>query len=576
MQRSRSKPFLLVTLSLFGVLFVAVALLMPMIATSFALWLSLPERNLPPPEKVDTVIILAGNTMRRAEKAIELFDRFGASDFVITGYQQGKVPSSENDSIMAKDLAMTRHIPESAITLLPSVSTQSDAAAITTFLAHKPGQSVLIVTDWVHERRAFCTLQSMVDSNSGSVRWSASGAIAPYTEANWWQNRDGIADVFSETIKLAGYGLRYGISPWSCFTDDINFTPYIAMLVAGIVISTFIVRWRKNSALARNQLDLPNDRSSHTVPTPRGGGIGIVLGALGVWSIYLITLNKTVTALPALLGLMVGGGIVGVIGWLDDNYSLPIRLRLIAYTLISLFFVLANPFEISQTDSNFVSQIVLSIVILTIAVSWVLGLINIYNFMDGIDGLAAVQAIVASFFWVVILVNIGNPELAGFAIALLAASLGFLIYNAPPARIFMGDVGSTFLGFSFAALPLVAYSVTQRSRLLVCGAIFVLPFIADASITLITRAMSRKNVFMAHREHLYQRLVISGHSHRTVTALYGLFCLVCGSLGLLFFWGTERAAVIAALLLGAFYALYLWTVYLGRWVSLRLQRHKRE
>ena len=159
-----------------------------------------------------------------------------------------------------------------------------------------------------------------------------------------------------------------------------------------------------------------------------------------------------------------------------------------------------------------------------LAFFWVVGLTNAYNFMDGIDGLAGSQAVIAGVGWAGLGWLRGEPLVSLLGLLVAGSSLGFLLHNWPPARIFMGDVGSAFLGFTFAALSVLA--AQQNPRLAVAGILLLWPFIFDTIGTFLRRLRRRENVFAAHRSHLYQRLVIAGYSHRTVTLLYSGLALV--------------------------------------------------
>ena len=161
---------------------------------------------------------------------------------------------------------------------------------------------------------------------------------------------------------------------------------------------------------------------------------------------------------------------------------------------------------------------------------WIVWLTNAYNFMDGIDGIAGTQALTAGIGWFVI-GGISDFPLTGFYGGIIAFStLGFLVLNWQPAKIFMGDVGSAFLGFTFAVMPLLArreFNLTTKnssdcSNLWVLGIVLVWLFVFDTVFTFIRRAVKKEKVWEAHRSHLYQRLVIKGFSHQTVTIIYGL------------------------------------------------------
>ena len=157
-------------------------------------------------------------------------------------------------------------------------------------------------------------------------------------------------------------------------------------------------------------------------------------------------------------------------------------------------------------------------------------MINAYNFMDGIDGIAGSQAVVAGAGWFILGVLADVPAVAGLGLVLAASSIGFLIHNWHPASIFMGDVASGFLGYMFAILPLMQGGDNSHGATVLPGVLLVWPFLFDTILTFMRRLRNGEDVFAAHRSHLYQRLVISGLSHQTVTLLYaGL-----ASLGLIF------------------------------------------
>jgi len=199
---------------------------------------------------------------------------------------------------------------------------------------------------------------------------------------------------------------------------------------------------------------------------------------------------------------------------------------------------------------------------------WFVGLINVYNFMDGIDGIAGLQAVVAGVAWAVIGTVQGLPlvQLVGAVVA--AAALGFLTLNWHPAKIFMGDAGSTVLGFFFATLPFLATAEAGGRldfvRSLTIGAILVWPFLADGIFTFLRRLKNRENVLQAHRSHLYQRLVIAGHSHTRVTVTYGCLAVLGALLVLPLIKSSSQGSspVPAALgvLAAAFLGLWRWTV----------------
>ena len=213
------------------------------------------------------------------------------------------------------------------------------------------------------------------------------------------------------------------------------------------------------------------------------------------------------------------GAAVGIaaIGWLDDLHDLSQWFRMAVYALAA-FIVLLALGPVTTISLPVLGPVLLDWVAWPLLLLWLVGLTNAYNFMDGIDGIAGCQGVVAGLGWAVLGLCREWWAVEAFGLLLAGASLGFLTRNWPPARVFMGDVGSTFLGFSFAALPLLVDPADPR--LFLAGLLFVWPFVFDTTFTLIRRLLRGENILRAHRSHLYQRLVIAGCSHRFVTLLY--------------------------------------------------------
>jgi UDP-N-acetylmuramyl pentapeptide phosphotransferase/UDP-N-acetylglucosamine-1-phosphate transferase len=172
---------------------------------------------------------------------------------------------------------------------------------------------------------------------------------------------------------------------------------------------------------------------------------------------------------------------------------------------------------------------------------WIVGLTNAYNFMDGIDGLAAGQAVIAGLAWCGIGIALRTPAPALIGVLAAGASAGFLVHNWPPARIFMGDVGAAFLGYTFAVLPLI--TAPTRSSVTVASVLAVGVFVFDTAFTFLRRMVAGENVFRAHRSHLYQRLTATGLTHRTVTLFYSALAAVLAAAALVVAPASHYAAV---------------------------------
>jgi UDP-N-acetylmuramyl pentapeptide phosphotransferase/UDP-N-acetylglucosamine-1-phosphate transferase len=291
--------------------------------------------------------------------------------------------------------------------------------------------------------------------------------------------------------------------------------PLVVAFATALVGAGLYLRWAP-----RRALDVPNQRSSHTRPIPRGGGLVIVGGfliGLGVWQQAGGGLS------PRALGWLAGALLVAGVSFLDDLHPLPAIPRLVTHALGAVVLTVVG---VQDRELPL-------IVALPLAFVWVALVTNVYNFMDGIDGLATSQAIVVGVATAIAGTLVGNPLVATGAGLLAAASAGFLVYNLPPARLFMGDVGSTFLGFSFAGLSLLGNLGVGGGRLPVTfGLVVLAPFLFDSLLTLARRVVRGERWYVAHRSHYYQRLVLGGLSHAQVTALYAAFAIVAAAAGL--------------------------------------------
>jgi Fuc2NAc and GlcNAc transferase len=292
-------------------------------------------------------------------------------------------------------------------------------------------------------------------------------------------------------------------------------TPLGLMAVA--LVSWGLTALLRRYALARRLVDVPNARSSHAVATPRGGGAAIVLAtttALAWWW------SGGADALP--LGILAGGLIVAGVGFVDDHGHLPPLSRLVGHTAAAILAVAS----LGGTASGIAAA--------AVAVFLVTWLINLTNFMDGIDGIAGVQTVTVCAVGGVLSVVVAPGGTYWFAPAVLAAaSLGFLVWNWPPARIFMGDVGSGFVGFMVAVLTLRAFGVAPElgwSWVILSGV-----FVTDATVTLLRRLWQRERVLEAHRSHAYQHLAHAWGAHRRVTLLVA---------GINLFWLAPIAALV--------------------------------
>jgi Fuc2NAc and GlcNAc transferase len=282
--------------------------------------------------------------------------------------------------------------------------------------------------------------------------------------------------------------------------------PPILLCLSWALTRQFVVHARKLATI-----DIPNERSSHSAPTPRGGGIAFVLtSVLGFITIAILTSQFGVE----LLGLSVAGGLVATVGQLDDRKRISgATVRLFAHSVAATILVVAIglPDSISFFNQSIEAGLVTHLII-GIALVW---LLNLFNFMDGTDGIAASEATFVALtgaLLTIVMTSTSDHSAAGFALA--ASVLGFLVYNWSPARIFMGDVGSGFLGITIGGLALL--STQQNAELLWVWIILLGVFVTDSTITLLRRLARKQKPHVAHRSHAYQHLALRYQSHSKV------------------------------------------------------------
>jgi UDP-N-acetylmuramyl pentapeptide phosphotransferase/UDP-N-acetylglucosamine-1-phosphate transferase len=315
--------------------------------------------------------------------------------------------------------------------------------------------------------------------------------------------------------------------------------PALATLVGAAVVSFIAVAIAKRWAVANQIMDIPNVRSSHTRPMPRAGGIGIVLTVVAA-SIAIILMATP--AWPS-VWLIIGGAIaVAAVGFIDDLRPLPARVRFGVHILAAIAAVVGG----ARLDS--LANISLGLVGAALSVLWIVAVTNIYNFMDGIDGIAAGVAVLAGAGLGVLSWIQGDLRLALLSCAVTGAALGFLAHNFPPASVFMGDVGSGFLGYVLGTLVLLLGSSSTGGEAVISGAFVLAPFLLDGTLTLLRRVARGERWYEAHRSHYYQRLVILGYSHRAVSLFYyGLTILsVLGAVAYALFPGGPGVVLLIA------------------------------
>jgi UDP-N-acetylmuramyl pentapeptide phosphotransferase/UDP-N-acetylglucosamine-1-phosphate transferase len=282
------------------------------------------------------------------------------------------------------------------------------------------------------------------------------------------------------------------------------------ILVAAIVLGAGLIAWLGTGALIpllrqRAVLDRPNERSLHVIPIPRGAGIAVV----GAILLACLALSQLVLTPTISRPVLVGTALLAAVSWIDDVRSLPAAVRL-AVQLVAIGLALRAGLPAGPVFQGWLPAALDGI---ATALLW-LWFINLFNFMDGIDGLAGSEA-AAIGIGLMLFAAVGtgrDPELVLLGAAVAAAAIGFLVWNWAPAQIFLGDVGSVPLGYliGFLLLDQAAHGSWMIALIL------PLYFLADATITLSRRLLRGERVWQAHREHFYQHAARRGHGHAMI------------------------------------------------------------
>ncbi|MDX1641489.1 MAG: glycosyltransferase family 4 protein [Balneolaceae bacterium] len=336
------------------------------------------------------------------------------------------------------------------------------------------------------------------------------------------------------------------------------------IVIIGVILITggnyIFTGWFIKYARLRRITDVPTERSSHTIPTPRGGGIGFVFITVIAFTIYFVW--EGLLTSPTFITMLVAISAIACLGWFDDRNDLSQKVRLSVQLLAALGVI----FFIDGLDTFFlpyISYVQLGFTGTFFGLLWITGVTNIYNFMDGVDGIASVQALSASFGWIIFSFIWNEPILLTVNLFIFVSVLSFLVYNWSPARIFMGDVGSVYLGFLFGIMPFLAGALSDELTVgmtIWIGALVLWPFLFDGTFTLFRRLRNGENVFEAHRTHLYQRLNIIGWSHSKISTLYLTFSLITTLIALFYIHEKDTIRLLLLILLLALSFIYVKTV----------------
>jgi len=277
-----------------------------------------------------------------------------------------------------------------------------------------------------------------------------------------------------------------------------------------LLVSLLMTAGLRHYALKRNVIDVPNARSSHTIPTPRGGGVAIVVSFLLAMTVLMFTGTAHV---HTLIGLVGGGALIAAVGFMDDHGHIPARWRLLGHFLAAGW-ILAWMGGLPPV--NVLGWVVdLGLAGTLLAAVYLVWMLNLYNFMDGIDGIASIEAITVCLSAAGLYGLTGLGQHAVLPLLLACSVAGFLYWNYPPAKIFMGDAGSGFLGILLGGLSIQAAWVSPQ--MFWCWLILLGVFIVDSTYTLVRRLLRGDKVYEAHRSHAYQFAARRYGKHLPVT-----------------------------------------------------------
>jgi len=266
-------------------------------------------------------------------------------------------------------------------------------------------------------------------------------------------------------------------------------------------------------------MDIPNERSSHATPIPKSGGLAIVITFLaGVAAISALA-DIAVIKGYFFIGFACSALLIAVVSFVDDLIITQFFFRLSSQALSALVLMVFG-IVISELTIPWIGKVQMGFIGYIITFFWIVGLTNAFNFMDGINGLAGGTAVIVCLFFGHICASLGSNFAYIISYTIAAGALGFLLFNFPNARLFMGDVGSAFLGFAFASLSVIAALYDNSHTSLFVMPLLLLHFIYDTFFTFIRRLLKGEYVFEAHRTHLYQLSNQLGFSHAKVTMFY--------------------------------------------------------
>ena len=326
-----------------------------------------------------------------------------------------------------------------------------------------------------------------------------------------------------------------------------NVLAFMIALGMALILTPVVIAFARRTGA----LDKPDARKVHVRPIPRIGGIGIYAAFMVSILVQLVFVELTPEFMMSLIGLMVGGTIIVAIGIIDDYCDLPAKVKLLGQILAEVVLVVGFDVRIDFITDPLGDFIYLELFAIPATIFWIVGLTNTVNLIDGLDGLAAGVSSIAAITIFLVAMEEGIPFVAMVTAALAGAAVGFLYYNFNPARIFMGDTGSMFLGFMLAGISVVGAVKSAATIALIVPILALGLPILDTTFAIVRRMRNHRPIFKPDKGHLHHRLLAHGFTQKqavllmyVVSALFGLCALALTAVSM-------QAAILIILIVAA-------------------------
>lgn len=303
---------------------------------------------------------------------------------------------------------------------------------------------------------------------------------------------------------------------------EIDFIPFVSVFIISLILSLLITPLAIKIGIKFKLIDVPDPRKVHKKIMPRSGGISIFL-TFFITYIFLELMFDPFTN-PMFVHLMICCILIFSLGLMDDKFNLPAKMKFIVQTLIAIYFSV-NVSSIHSLQLPFISEpFELGWLSIPFTVFWIVGITNAFNLIDGLDGLASGVAGISSLSFFVVSLMLGNELVAFLSIILSGALFGFLFFNSHPAKVFLGDSGSLFIGFFMAAVSVLELKQVAVVSFVTPILIFFIP-ISDTLYAILRRKLKKQPIFQPDKFHLHHCLLSFGFSHRTTVWIIYLFCI---------------------------------------------------